>query len=98
RLLELDQLREQDKLTRPFEGAIHLLQVFTGVDEHLNMDQAEVLIKDIGLPYSETKKSQFIQPEYYYDLAWCYRTMVEGYLTMFQQQKKQLGAAYMTDS
>ncbi|KAJ2445663.1 hypothetical protein IWW46_001363 [Coemansia sp. RSA 2440] len=98
RLLELDQLRQQDKLTRPFEGVIHLLQVFTGVDEHLNMDQAEVLIKDAGVPYSETKKSQFIQPENYFKLAWCYRTMVEGYLTMFQRQKKQLGVAYITDS
>ncbi|KAJ2177617.1 hypothetical protein IW139_006330, partial [Coemansia sp. RSA 353] len=98
RLLELDQLRQQDKLTRPFEGVIHLLQVFTGVDKHLNMDQAEVLIKDAGVPYSETKKSQFIQPENYFKLAWCYRTMVEGYLTMFQRQKKQLGVAYITDS
>ncbi|KAJ1782284.1 hypothetical protein LPJ62_005510, partial [Coemansia sp. RSA 2167] len=62
------------------------------------MNRAEALIKDIGLPYSETKKPQFIQPENYYDLAHCYRLMVDGYLTMFQQQKKQLGAAYITDS
>ncbi|KAJ1858765.1 protein-tyrosine-phosphatase [Coemansia sp. RSA 1822] len=96
-LLELDEMREQDKLTRPFEGVFRLLQVFTETDEHLNMDKAEALIKDVDLPYSETQKSRYIQPENYLKLVWCYRMMVEGYLTVFQQQEE-LGAAYMTDS
>ncbi|KAJ2167268.1 hypothetical protein GGH15_002224 [Coemansia sp. RSA 562] len=97
-LLELDQLREQDKLTRPFEGVIPLLQVFTHTDEYLNVDKAEALIKNVGLPYSDTKEPQVTQPENYFKLAWCYRMMVDGHLNMFLQQKKKLGTAFKTDS
>ncbi|KAJ2496400.1 hypothetical protein GGH96_005866 [Coemansia sp. RSA 1972] len=97
RLLELDQLREQDKLTRPFKGVIQLLRVFTQTDEHLNMNRAEALIKDVGMPYSENPISRYIQPDNSFELARCYKMMVERYLTMFQRQQKQLGDAYMTD-
>ncbi|KAJ2501175.1 hypothetical protein GGH96_002095 [Coemansia sp. RSA 1972] len=97
RLLELDQLREQDKLPRPFSGVIKLLKVFTGVDEHFDMDQAEALIKATDMTFSEPQKLRFIQPEDYSELAWCYRLMVEGYLAIFKKQKEQLGEAYMTD-
>ncbi|KAJ2501174.1 hypothetical protein GGH96_002094 [Coemansia sp. RSA 1972] len=98
RLLELDQLREQDKLARPFTGSVQLLEVFTGVDEHFSMEQAEALVKDIGLPYPEAQKVRYIQPDNYTKLARCYKMMVEGYLTMFLKQKEQLGEAYKTDS
>ncbi|KAJ2548787.1 hypothetical protein IWW35_004035 [Coemansia sp. RSA 1878] len=60
RLLELDQLREQDKLTRSVNGVIQLLKIFTETYEYFDMNRAEALVKDIGLPYSETQKSQFI--------------------------------------
>ncbi|KAJ2480151.1 hypothetical protein IWW56_002635 [Coemansia sp. RSA 2131] len=98
RLLELDQLREQDKLPRPFRGVIQMLQVFTGVDEHFSMDQAESLIKATDMTFSETQKLRFIQPGSYHELAMCYKMMVDGYLTMFLKQKEQLGEAYKTDS
>ncbi|KAJ2124215.1 hypothetical protein IW147_001953 [Coemansia sp. RSA 720] len=97
RLLELDQLREQDKLPRPFSGVIKLLKVFTGVDEYFDMDKAEALIKDTDFSFSEPQKSRFIQPEDYSELAWCYRLMVEGYLAIFKKQKEQLGEACMAD-
>ncbi|KAJ2543068.1 hypothetical protein GGH12_000979 [Coemansia sp. RSA 1822] len=97
-LLELDQLREQDKLTRPFTGSVQMLQVFTGVDEHFSMDQAEALIKDVGVPYPVTKKLRYIRPDSYTKLAMCYKMMVDGYLTMSLKQKEQLGKAYKTDS
>ncbi|KAJ1804952.1 hypothetical protein LPJ77_004494 [Coemansia sp. RSA 2523] len=97
RLLELDQIREQDKLPRPFSGVIKLLKIFTGVDEHFNMDKAEALIKATDMSFSEPQKSRYVQPEDYSELAWCYRLMVEGHLAIFKKQKEQLGEAYMTD-
>ncbi|KAJ2143043.1 hypothetical protein IW136_001776 [Coemansia sp. RSA 678] len=98
RLLELDQLREQDKLARPFTGSVKLLQVFTGVDEHFNMDKAEEVVKDISLPNPEAQYLQYVQSDNYTKLARCYKMMVEGYLTLFLKQKEQLGEAYKTDS
>ncbi|KAJ2410594.1 hypothetical protein J3F80_000453 [Coemansia sp. RSA 2526] len=98
RLLELDQLREQDKLARPFTGSVKMLQVFTGVDEHFNMDKAEEVVKDIGLPNPEAQDLRYVQPDNYTKLARCYKMMVEGYLTMFLKQKEQLGEAHKTDS
>ncbi|KAJ2562969.1 hypothetical protein GGH12_002843 [Coemansia sp. RSA 1822] len=98
RLLELDQLREQDKLPRPFSGVIQMLKVFTGVEEHFDMDKAEALIKATDMSFSETQKLRFIQPGNYHELAMCYKMMVDGYLTVFLKQKEQLGEAYKTDS
>ncbi|KAJ2662254.1 hypothetical protein IW148_002982 [Coemansia sp. RSA 1199] len=98
RLLELDQLREQDKLPRPFSGVIQMLKVFTGVEEHFDMDKAEALIKATDMSLSETQKLRFIQPGNYHELAMCYKMMVDGYLTVLLKQKEQLGEAYKTDS
>ncbi|KAJ1995208.1 hypothetical protein GGI25_002126 [Coemansia spiralis] len=77
--LEMDRLRALDKLPLAYIDAVKMLTIYTLVEEHRNMDTAEMLADEIIALYKDTRLPKHARPRGHADMAFCWRLMVLGY-------------------
>ncbi|KAJ2909803.1 hypothetical protein GGI21_001512, partial [Coemansia aciculifera] len=85
--LEMDRLRAMDKLPLPYFEAARMLNIYTTVVEHRDMDAAESLAAEILALNSDTKIPWHSRPNGNLDLAYCWKSMVSGYSFQLKQQQ-----------
>ncbi|KAJ1719886.1 hypothetical protein LPJ53_005421 [Coemansia erecta] len=78
--LEMDRLRALDKLPLAHLDAVKMLGIYTTVDEHRNMESAELLADEIGVLYRDKMVPRYSRARGAADLAVCWKLMVKGYL------------------
>ncbi|KAI8324244.1 hypothetical protein GQ54DRAFT_296247 [Martensiomyces pterosporus] len=85
--IEIDRLRALDKLPLPFTGAARMLTIYTLVDEHRDMDSAEIVASEIvalsedkALPVSAWKPGCTA-------LAYNWKKMIDGYTEVLRHQQ-----------
>ncbi|KAJ2772472.1 hypothetical protein IWQ56_001360, partial [Coemansia nantahalensis] len=88
--LQMDRLRALDKLPLPFVGAYRMLLIYTGVEEHRNMDSAEAVAEEIRALAQDKHLPRSVVPRGHETLARCWKHMVMGYVAMLQQQRLDL--------
>ncbi|KAJ2872116.1 hypothetical protein GGH93_004288 [Coemansia aciculifera] len=85
--LEMDRLRAIDKLPLPYYEAAKMLNIYTTVAEHNNMQAAEGLVAEILALNSDTRIPLRSRPKGSLDLAYCWKLMVSGYIYLQKQQQ-----------
>ncbi|KAJ2044541.1 hypothetical protein H4S04_006153 [Coemansia sp. S16] len=86
--LEMDRLRAIDKLPLPYYEAAKMLNIYTTVAEHNNMQAAEGLAAEILALNSDTRIPLRSRPKGSLDLAYCWKLMVSGYIYLQKQQQR----------
>ncbi|KAJ1768528.1 hypothetical protein EV179_004607 [Coemansia sp. RSA 487] len=83
--LELDRLRALDKLPIGFMESTTMLTIYTLVEEHRNMESAEILAEEILALHMDKCLPKRSRPRGNGDLAFCWRMMVVGYTSELRQ-------------
>ncbi|KAJ2720891.1 hypothetical protein GGI07_004336 [Coemansia sp. Benny D115] len=88
--LQLDRLRVLDNLPLSYMDAAKMLSIYATVDEHRNMDSAEIMAEEINSLYLDKAVPKYSKPRGYEDLAMCWKMMVSGYQGLLRYQQHQV--------
>ncbi|KAJ1958960.1 hypothetical protein GGI12_004591, partial [Dipsacomyces acuminosporus] len=84
--LEMDRLRALDKLPMPSTGALLMLSIYTEVDEHRDMDAAELLAEEI-IVFSQSKSHHPPEKISSFSICLSWKLMIQGYVEDIRQQQ-----------
>ncbi|KAJ2613524.1 hypothetical protein H4S08_002151 [Coemansia sp. RSA 1365] len=88
--LEMDRLRALDKLPLDYHGASRMLTIYSQVEEHQNMESAEVLAEEIQALYKDQQVPKSARPRDAKDMATSWKKMVVGYINLLRRQQSDL--------
>ncbi|KAJ1889157.1 hypothetical protein LPJ66_008185 [Kickxella alabastrina] len=89
--LEMDRLRALDKLPLSHLDAVRMMTIYATVDEHRDMESAELLADEIVALYQDSTVPKYSRPRGAADMALCWKLMVSGYLGVLRYQQQQIG-------
>ncbi|KAJ2808116.1 hypothetical protein H4R20_000998 [Coemansia guatemalensis] len=96
--LEMDRLRALDKLPLDYHGASRMLTIYTQVEEHQNMDSAEIIAEEIQALYKDQQVPKSARPRDAKDLATSWKKMVVGYINLLRRQQGELDLSCVNPS
>ncbi|KAJ2078472.1 hypothetical protein H4R24_004450 [Coemansia sp. RSA 988] len=96
--LEMDRLRALDKLPLDYHGASRMLTIYSQVEEHQNMDSAEILADEIQALHKDLQVPKSARPRDANDLATSWKKMVVGYINLLRRQQGDLDLSIVNPS